>query len=279
MDPATIFLWLTMMLITLAMGLGLTLDDFRRIAAAPRAVAIGSFGQLVALPSMGFAIALLFGLPPALAVGLVLIAACPGGTHSNLFAGLAGADVALSITLTAVSGLASVITIPLWVGLATAMFTDGQGVSVDVGRTMLGLGVVIALPTVVGVGMRHRAPAAAMWLRRVAGGLGVALLLLIVVGAVAANGELVTEHARTVGAPVVALNLATMALGGGMARLGRLPRDQQLTIVLEVGIQNSALGYGIAMGMLGDLSYAIPGIVYSLWVYIAGGLVVWAARR
>lgn len=281
MDPATLFIWLTMMLITLSMGLGLTVADFRRVLTERRAVWVGTAGQLVLLPLTGWLLALAFGLSGPTAIGLVLIAACPGGTHSNLFAGLARADVALSISLTAVSGLASILTIPLWMWLATRTFaTQGQVVGLDLLSTFASLLVVVALPTVVGVSLRERAPAFASRLRTLVTVLGVSLLLLLVVGAVSANGDLVATHARHVGLPVLALNVLTMALGYGMSRTARLPEAQRVTIALEVGIQNSALGYGLAMGMLGGLDYAVPGIVYSLLVYLTGGMfTAWARRR
>jgi len=274
------FLMITVALIMLSLGLGLTRDDFRRVLKQPRAAVVGLVGQLVFLPAAGYLVAVLFGLQPEMAVGMMVLAACPGGAHSNLFANLARADTALSVSLTAVSSLASIITIPLWIGLATSVFAQGGEVpALPVLPTMLRVFLVIAVPTVLGVWVRERGPGAAATMERWTKMAAVLLLLVIVVGSVARQSDNVLAFAALVGVPVAVLNLGTMAAGYVASRLTRLERPQAITIVLEIGVQNSAMAVGIAMGLMGSVTVAVPAIVYSLLVYFTGGAVVLWGRR
>jgi BASS family bile acid:Na+ symporter len=271
------FLPFTIGMINLSLGLGLVREDFGRIAASPRAVAVGSGAQLVLLPMLGFATAALFGLGPELAVGLVLITACPGGAHSNLFANLAGGDTALSVSLTALSGLVTIVSIPLWMWLATRSFEAGDLVQLPVLATMGQIFAVVALPLALGMVIRAQSARWAGRLERVVKVFAVLLLVLIVVGSVAKQADQVAAFARQVGAAVFVLHIAGMASGFGLAAAAGLSRPQHVTIALEVGVQNSALAVGIAMTLLDNTAIAVPAIVYSLLVYATSTtLVLWA---
>lgn len=272
------FLPVTIGLIMLSLGLSLQAADFRAVLARPRQVAVGLLGQLLLLPLLGFACAAVFGLSPAAAVGLVVLTGCPGGAHSNLFADLARADTALSICLTAVSSLATLVTLPLWVLLAAAVFGGEGSVSLPAGETALHLLLVVALPTLLGMAVRAGLPRLARIAEKVLKVLGVLLLLVIVAGSVAKNGATVVEHAQQVGGAVVALNLSAMAAGLALARAARLGRRAAVTVVLEVGVQNSAVAVGLAMSLL-SLAHAVPAIVYSLFVYASALVVVLVSRR
>ncbi len=262
-------------MIMLAMGLGLVLDDFRRVFDKPRAVMIGLGAQLVLLPSLGFAVAFGFGLRPELAVGLVLVAACPGGAHSNLFASFARADVALSVTLTAVSGLITIVTIPPLVRLATTLFaTGGEVPELPIVDTMLRIFVVMAIPVALGMLIRARSERWAGRLEKGVKGVAIVLLALIVVGSIARQSENVVEFAQQAGIPVLVLNLVAMLLGYWLAAGASLPRPQRRTITLEVGIQNGALAFALAAGLLDSVAVAIPAILYSILVYFTGTLVI-----
>ena len=269
------FLPFSVAMIMLAMGLGLVVDDFRRIAKEPKAVWLGLTGQLVLLPVLAFAVAFGFGSPPELAVGLVLIAACPGGAHSNLYASLARADVALSVTLTAVSGLITVFTIPPLVRFATTVFaTGGEVPALPIARTMLQIFVIMAVPVGIGMVVRARSERWARPLEKAVKGFAVLLLVLIVVGSIARQSDDVAAFAVQAGAPVLTLNLVAMAAGYGLAVVGRLPRPQRRTITLEVGIQNGALGFALAASLLDSVTVAIPAILYSILVYLTGAIVI-----
>ncbi len=274
------FLPVTIGMINLSLGLGLTTADFRRVFEKPTAVAVGASAQLIGLPVLGFATALLFGLPPELAVGMVLITACPGGAHSNLFSNLARGDTALSVTLTAVSGAATIAALPLWMWLATRAFGVGDQVQLPVLETMGQIFAVVAVPLAMGMAVRA---ATETWAERLEGlvkGLAMLLLLVIVVGAVAKQADQVLMHAKNVGLAVLTLHLCGMAAGFGLAVATGLKRAQHVTISLEVGVQNSALAVGIAMTLLDNTTIAVPAIVYSLLVYATSTtLVLWSRYR
>jgi bile acid:Na+ symporter, BASS family len=273
-----LFLNITLAMIMLALGLGLSVSDFGEIARKPRAAVAGLFGQLIVLPATAFMLCWSLGLHGPLAVGLVLISACPGGAHSNLFANLAGGDTALSVALTAVSGLAVLTTLPLWVGLGLHAFGGAGAVSLPFGETVLQVLGLLGAPLGVGMAVRAKAPNLAAKLERWVKGIAVALLLVIVVGSVSKNAGNVAGFMVGVGGPVLALNVSTMMIGSMLASTAGLERPQRITIVLEVGVQNSVLAVGLGLGVLGDTAYAVPAIVYSLLVYATAGVFVLAAR-
>ena len=273
-----LFLNVTLALIMLALGLGLTLEDFAEVGRKPRAAAVGILGQLLLLPAVAFGLASLFDLSGPLAVGLVLIAACPGGAHSNLFANLARGDTALSVALTAVSGIAVLGTLPIWVGFALGAFATEGAVSLPVGETVVQVLGLLGAPLGVGMLIRNRSESWGKRLEPLVKSIAVLLLLVIVAGSVAKNVADVGGFIQQVGVPVMALNAGTMVLGGALAALAGLRRQQTITVILEVGVQNSVLAVGIGMTVLGDVAYAVPAIVYSLLVYATAGLFLVGAR-
>jgi BASS family bile acid:Na+ symporter len=269
------FLPFTIAMIMFAMGLGLVADDFRRIFDKPRAVLVGLAAQVVLLPVLGFAVAFGFGLRPELAVGVVLLTACPGGAHSNLYASFARADVALSVTLTAVSGFITIVTIPPLVRLATTVFaTGGEVPELPILDTTLRIFAVMAVPVVLGMLIRARSERWARRLETLVKGVAIVLLALIVVGSIARQSDNVAEFARQAGVPVLVLNVTAMLVGYGMAALARLSRPQRRTMTLEVGIQNGALAFALAAGLLDSVAVAIPAILYSILVYFTGTVVI-----
>ncbi|MEM8606933.1 MAG: bile acid:sodium symporter family protein [Myxococcota bacterium] len=273
------FLPFTIAMIMLAMGLGLVVDDFRRVLQKPLAVGVGLLGQLVLLPALGFTVAYLFGLGPELAVGLVLLTACPGGAHSNLYASLARADVALSVTLTAVSGLIAIVTVPPIVRLATITFDSGGELpNLPIVETMVQIFVVMAIPVGFGMWIRSQSERWAGRIEVAVKSFAILLLALIVVGSVARQAGDVAGFAKQAGLPVLVLNVVAMVLGYWMAVGARLPKNQRRTITLEVGIQNAALAFALAAGLLQSVTVAIPAILYSLLVYATGAVVIVQGR-
>lgn len=273
------FLPVTIAMIMLAMGLGLVVDDFRRILERPKAVLVGLGGQLLVLPALGFLVAFVFGLGPELAVGLVLLTACPGGAHSNLYASLARADVALSVTLTALSGFVTILTIPPLVRVATTVFAAGGEVpELPILDTMGQIFVVMAIPVLVGMWIRARSERWAGRIEKIVKALAILLLALIVVGSIARQSGEVAAFARQAGLPVVVLNVVAMIIGYGIALVASLPRTQRRTITLEVGIQNGALAFALAAGLLDSITVAIPAILYSILVYFTGAVVIVQGR-
>lgn len=273
-----LFLPTTLAMIMLAMGLGLTRTDFKRLAEKPKAAVTGLACQMVLLPLCGFLVAWAFGLRSELAVGLVVLTACPGGAHSNLFTNLARGDTALSVTLTAVSGVLTVVTIPLIVSISLAVFASGEShLSLPIGETISKVLGLMAVPIAVGMALRARSERYARIMEKFVKSVAVFLLVVLIAGAVARQASRLGELAQEVGLPVVVLNIGTMLLGFGVTRLLALPGRQTIAIVMEVGIQNSALAVGLTMSFFGG-EYAVPAIVYSLFVYLTGFLIVLVGR-
>jgi BASS family bile acid:Na+ symporter len=246
------------------LGLSLTLTDFRRVIVFPRAATIGLVAQLAGLPVAAFALALAFDAPPAIAVGLVILAACPSGVTANAYTFAARADVPLCVTLSAITSVGTVFTIPFLIGLALDVFGQtGTTANVSAGNMLRSLMSITLLPLAVGMLLRHFLPNAAARtvepIRRAVLWLMVAVLLL---GVVSSFEEIVATFAAA-GLIVISMNLLTMAFGYAVARLFGLPNTQVVTITFEVGVQNLALALAIAYNILQVPEFAIAALLYA----------------
>ena len=276
----TYFLPGSLAMITLAMGLGLILDDFKAIFKQPKAAIAGVVGQIIILPALAFATAFLFGLSPAFAVGLVLVASCPGGAHSNLFTNLAKGDVALSISLTAISGLICIISIPAYVYLATQVFTsESEIVNLPVGETIIQLLIIVIIPLFIGMLIKAKFPHASLKIEKIVKAFAVMLLAVIVLGALKNGWDNVVKYALEVGLAIIFLNVTAMILGLFIAlKLNVIPK-RAVAIMMEVGVQNTTLAFGIAMTVLDSFMIAIPAMIYALWVYVAAFTAIIISRK
>lgn len=270
-DIATASLFLMMV----AMGMGLRPADFARVVRLPVAFVLGTVGQIVLLPLVAFGLAYAFGLEAEAAVGLVLLAACPGGATSNAFSQLARGDVALSVSLTAVSGFLSFVTVPLVVGLAIRAFAgDAKEIELPFGETALRLFTTTALPVSLGmVALRLRPEASARWRRPLLLATTAAVVLLVVGLGAGLTGADALRLFLTLGPGVAAL----LAWAGGAAL--RLPPTQRRTLVIELAIQNFNLALVVALTGLGDRLYLGPSLVYLPFMLVFAGLVVARASR
>lgn len=268
-------------IIMVGIGLSLTLADFRAQARTPRATIIGTLGQVLVVPAIGIAVALLMDLPPIMAMGLVLVAACPGGSTSNLVTYLARGNVALSIILTVVASLVVIVTLPGWMDVAGRLLPDAAGleVTVPLGQTFGLLVGVILVPVAIGMVIRAKAPALAATLERGMSALG-ALVLILAIAAVAVDlgGEIVDMVVAT-GPAVLVFNLAVILVGGALAWIARIDRASQLALAVEYGIKNSTLGLVIALTVVGDEEFAVPAAVYSIVMYLTAVIVIAIGRR
>lgn len=267
--------------IMVGIGLSLTLADFRAQARTPRATIIGTLGQVLVVPAIGIAVALLMDLPPIMAMGLVLVAACPGGSTSNLVTYLARGNVALSIILTVVASLVVIVTLPGWLDVAGRLLPDAADleVTVPLGQTFGLLVGVILVPVAIGMVIRAKAPALAATLERGMSALG-ALVLILAIAAVAVDlgGEIVDMVVAT-GPAVLVFNLAVILVGGALAWIARIDRASQLALAVEYGIKNSTLGLVIALTVVGDEEFAVPAAVYSIVMYLTAVIVIAIGRR
>jgi len=278
-----VFLPLALFMIMLGMGLSLTLEDFKRVVIYPQAVGLGLVAQLMVLPIIGFAIASLFPLEPELAVGVMILAACPGGPTSNLVTFLAGGDVALSVTLTAISSLITVFTIPLVVNFSMQTFL-GQGTNLQLPfiNTVLQIAVITLLPVTMGMVAKKYAPGIAAKADQPVKWLSLFFLAVIIAGVLLRERNNLISYVIDVGLVTLVLNVVTMALGYALATLAQLGEKRVTAITIEVGIQNGTLAIAIASSstLLNTPTMAIPAAIYSLLMFVTGaGFAWWANRR
>ena len=256
------------------MGLSLVPEDFRRVLRHPKAKLVGLTCQLVMLPVIAFALALLFRLPGELAVGLMVLAACPGGATSNVITHLSKGDTALSVTLTATSSIVCVFTIPWIVGWSMEWFMGGSAaVQLPFWKTLGQLTAVTILPIVCGMALRGARPTLAQRLERPAAVFALVFLALIIAAAVAREKDLAHQFA-VAGPAAITLNILTMALGFAAGWAFGLPKSQRITISIEAGIQNGTLALAISLGLLESAQIAMPSVVYSLFMFVTGALMI-----
>ena len=262
---------LALAIVMLGMGLSLVPEDFKRITRDPKAVVVGTVCQVLLLPLIGTLITLVVPMQPEIAVGLLVLAVCPGGPSSNLFTYLAKGDVALSVTLTAVSSIVTVFTIPLFTNLVLQHFLgESAAIALPIGTTTLQIFLITLLPTVIGVAIRNQFPGTARRLERQMSRLAAGLLALVIVLLLVKEGSKLPGFLVQVGVGVLLLNLVAMLTGFLAGKVFRLPLAQQICIAIEVGIQNGTLAIAITAGLLNNPDMAMPAAIYSLLMYITG---------
>lgn len=263
-------------------SLGLTLDpaDFRRVFTRPRAFAAGLIGQIVLLPLFALAVATSFRLAPAMAAGLMILAACPGGVSSGLITHLARGETALSISLTAVTSVAAVITIPVIVDLSLGHFTgSGNPAELPVGKLVRGVFFLTTIPVALGMALRHFRRTFALRTQRAAERLSTLLFVLIVIAFFIGQRQALTTHLGSLGPAVAALNLAALSSGFILGAVFRLGARDRIAIACECGLQNAALGIFIAATVLQSPAMALPSVVYALLMNLSAILFVLGLRR
>jgi len=267
--------------IMFSLGIGLTLEDFSLIFREPKAFGIGMANQMVVLPLMGFAVATLAGLEGELAVGLIILACCPGGVTSNIITKLARGDTALSISYTAVVSVVTVISLPIIVGLSMDHFMGGSNADFEVLGLGLQMFVLTALPVALGMGFRsYRSD----WADTIEGGVSRAaavLFVIIVLAAIASEWDTLMDNIGTLGPAVIGLNVIMLTIGYQSAKMLDLEAVRATTVAIESGIQNASVGItvgGLIMApaageTLSTLS--LPSGVYGVLMYIVTLPFVW----
>ena len=274
---ATIALPIALAFIMGTLGLSLTVADFRRIATQPRGVLIGLANLFVLSPLLAFAVAELFGLIPALAVGLVLLGASPGGTTANLMTHLARGDTALSISMTALSSLAAVVTVPLYLGLAIDHFDAGFADDVNTLGISLRVFLITVVPLAIGMYIRSRNPEWALRREGRAKAIATGLFVVVVAGSVASEWDTIREHFGELALATLTLNVLAMACSFAISLAARLDLRQSTAVALELGVHNGTLA--ITVGALISEELTIPAAVYSAFMYITAGLFARALHK
>ncbi len=280
-NPFTqIFLPIAVVLVMFAVGATLTMADLKSVMRRPRGLIVGLVAHTLVLPLLAFGVAILLELPAPMALGLVLIAACPANPSVNLFTYLARGDTMLSVALTAGASLISVLSIPLFLNAALLLFPIGRtAVSFPVLPAALGLFLVSTLPVVGGMLMRHWRPQVARTLEVRMGKLGFIVIALVIVGAVWTAQSDILAALTQMGAPVLVLNVLSMSLAWGLATLLRLSRAQCIAVGFECGLQNFALAAFVSLTLLKDAALLIPAVAYGLTMWLSALALMVLARR
>ena len=266
-------IWIVLPILTLLMfDLGLTLkfEDFGKVFRSPWPIAIALVGQLILLPLIALGLAWAFKLPPVFFIGLVLIACCPGGSSSNVFSKLAGGDVALSVTLTALSSVITLFTIPVIMSLATTMVGQSVGITLPVGNLIKQNLLLMLVPVLLGIGMHYAWPNAAEKTDKVLGKLAFPLLLVLITVFYIQHHKTIIDNIGVLGICVTALILVAIGCSSLLSRLVKTGDKQRRTVVIEVGMQNAAQAIAIASSpfIFANEEMAIPAILYSLMMNI-----------
>ncbi len=276
--PIDVLLPIVIAMMMLAVGMSLRPADFRAVASAPLAAAIGLLGMFVGFPLLAFALAVMFRLEPALAIGLVLLAASPSASTSTMFTYLARGDVALSVALTAVSKVVPVLTVPAYVSFAAQTFAgERMPVAISFADTSEAIAATILLPTLLGMALRRYSPAAAAVRPYIARG---SIMLLIALIGVLVWRERAALPQMFASSGPAALTLCVLGMAGafGAASIAGLSERQRSAITIEIGMQSGGTSIAIAAGVLGAPAMAVPAAVYSLIMYVMAGAFVSLVR-
>ncbi|WP_432828803.1 bile acid:sodium symporter family protein [Dactylosporangium sp. CA-092794] len=268
-------------IVMFGLGLGLTLDDFRRVGQHPRAAVVALLCQVVLLPAICFGLVLAFRLPPELAVGMILVAASPGGPTANLYSHLFGGNVALNITLTATNSVLVVVTLPIVVNLSAGYLLAGEaklGLQFD---KMVQVFVIVLVPVAIGMLVRARAPEAAQRLNRPVRVLSVVVLVAVISAVLFGERENLADYFVSVGLAVLVFNLVSLLIGYGVPRLAGVEHRAAIAAGFEIGIHNTALAITIALSpaLLDSAEMAIPGAVYGIVMFFTAAGFGWLLTR
>lgn len=280
MEFAAIALPLALGIIMFGLGLDLTPADFVRVAKQPRAAAVALACQLLLLPAICFGLVLAFRLPPILAVGMLLLAASPGGTTANLYSHLFRGDVALNISLTAINSVIAVVTLPVITNLAIAWFRPGDlSVGLQFAKA-LEVFVIVLAPVALGMVVRAIRPGFARAMDRPVRIASVAILVLVIAGSVASSFDLLASNFLLLGGITTAFCLLSLSVGYLVPRLMRIEKPQAVASAFEVGIHNATLAIVIAQGVLGRPDMSLPAAIYGVLMFpIAALFGLWVTRR
>ena len=268
-----------LVLIMLGLGLGLSIKDFTKILRAPKDFFVGFFSQMIILPIIAFGVALILNLPPPIAVGLMIIASAPGGVTSNVLTKFANGDVALSISLTAVTSLVSIISVPFIV-INSANFL---GVTISKEISMIGIAVkmalVVSIPVLIGMIIRFFAENFIISKINMINKLTGLLFVIVFLAIWVEEKDNILNYITQAGIAVLILNVLMMILAYFIAKIFIPGVAQQKCIALECGLQNGTLAVFVATLIFDDIAYVIPTGAYALLMYITGFIFIYILRK
>ncbi len=268
--PALLFIALG--LVMFGLGLSLTVGDFTRLLHHPRAVVLALVLQVLVLPAACYALIVLLGVAPLYAVGLMLLAASPGGVSANLFSHLFGGNVAMNISLTAINTVLSIISLPLITNWAINTFAHtGQVVPLQFGKVVEVI-VIVLVPVVLGMWVHRRVPSFSARMEKPMKTFSAVVLAAFALIAMAKEWSALVESFAGIGPAVLLFNAISLASGYYLSRAAGLDKSMATAISFEIGIHNSTLAIFIALSVLDNFQLALPAAIYSVSMYLMATL-------
>jgi BASS family bile acid:Na+ symporter len=278
-----VLLPLVLALIMFGMGLSLTISDFTRLAKVPKAAIVGLFGQLILLPLLTFLLAVNLGVSNEIAIGMMILAACPGGTTSNLISHIAKANLALSVSLTAMTTLVCVITTPIIIVYSIEYFTQQAVQNFSILETSIGIMAILIVPIILGMSVRKFANDFALFMEPFFRRLAVVFMILLIISISYNEREMLLASFPSVFISMFTLNIIATIMGVVLAKITKLSHKDGLTLGIEIGTQNATMAILIAVSFLQKPDYAIAAGVYGVFMYLGATLLVvysrWSEKR
>ena len=275
-----VILPLALAFIMFSLGLGLTVEDFSRVVKQPRDFIVGAFSQIIIQPIIGFILVTIWPIAPELAIGVMIIAAAPGGVTSNILTSFAKGDVALSISLTAIISLLSVITIPFIVVFSyNHLIGESLGDDLSIANTAVSIFVIVTVPVIMGLVIRHFRSSFAIRVEVLAKRIATILFVLVLVGAIAKERSNIVEYFAQAGFVTLVLNITMMFLAYVVARFLATGLRQRIAIAIECGLQNGTLAIAVAVTLFGGGVIVIPAATYSLIMFVTSLMLICMLRK
>ncbi len=263
----------SLFIIMLGMGLALKPVDFKMVLVRPKAVALGVIAQMIMLPLLAYGIVLAFGMTGAVAVGVMILALCPGGTTSNLYTYLAKGDIALSVTLTSLVSVIAPFTVPLMIVIFMSLLMGQEEyIQLPVLKTIIQLVVITIIPICLGMYINHKRPELSKKAEKPVKIFSILFLFFIVALIVLQNLNNMASYFAQAGLAAIVLNIVSMMLGYFIAKIANLNEAQSKAIGIEVGFQNGTLAIVIALTLLQNTEMAIAATCYSLSMFVTGAV-------
>ena len=271
---------IALFIIMIGIGMTLSIRDFRQVAVYPKGMIVGTIAQILLMPLIAFALASMLDLSPAIAVGLVIIAACPGGTTSNLFVLLARGNIALSIVLTVTASLITIVTLPMLTNYALQLYAGTEeSITLPVGRTVGMLVGIVLFPVALGMVFRTRAPEVSRRAESAVSVFGGVVLALLVVGLIWGVRDQIWDLLRQAGPATLLLNLAGIFVGLLAGRATGLSQRESIAVAVELGIKNSTIALLVTLTLLESSAMSIPAAVYGVLMFPIGFVLAAYGRK
>ena len=275
-----IFLPLALAFIMFALGLGLTSSDFLRVIKQPKDFFVGAISQIILLPVIAFILISIWPISPELAIGVMIIAAAPGGVTSNILTSFAKGDVALSVSLTAIISLLCVVTVPFIIITSLSLLgIDSITQNISLTSMAISMFLIVTVPVIIGMVFRKFASNAALKFESVAKKISMVLFVIVLLGAILAEKDNIVSYFADAGLITLILNVVMMIVAFYVAQLLGTGNSQKKCIAIECGLQNGTLAIFVGTTLFGGGVYVIPAATYSLIMFITSLIFVFFVRK